>query len=599
MIHLNDSMETKPFLNRNQIFLGLILVAAFTLRIWGIDFGLPHIYHTDEWFEVKRALKLGSGVFDFERVSKGGYFYLLFFEYGIYYVALKLFGVIKSADDFLFKVFQDPTNIWLIGRITTAVIGTLNCLFVYILGKHVHSKTVGLFAALFLAIHLIHVQSSHYITVDVPLTCLITICFLIMCLNISESKFNKFHYCMLAIFVALAVMTKIPGAVILFPVLIFHYRNIKSESSKVSLKSYLFDKRFLYFSLVFLIVYISGNPGIIIKLKSTIYWAFSFFNLSDTASVAPEFPQPNPPESFIIYWLSILFPFKYMALNIFVWGGMVFSFKRMYLKHYLFLAFLIPYFFFLCSSKSIEHIYPRYILPLTPILSIYGGIFIDYLSEKSVKRPYIKIIILALIIAAIFPVIKDTIALDEDFTKLDTRTIAKVWVEENIPNDSIIIIQGSLYKASTLTVPLKIKADVVDQIMSEYISKNEKSGEKGRFYEILKKSLNTQKTYHLILTGNNQQLLGALNKGTINYIILRDKTKRLLMLETNREIFPELYGLTVWLDSDDFELIKIFEPTKKIVGPKLLIYKRSTKSSTLNEKSVFKNNQPKQPNKPK
>ena len=250
MIHFNGSITTKFFLNKHHFFLGLILVTAFILRIWGIDFGLPHIYHTDEWFEVKRALKLGSGVFDFERIAKGGYYYLLFFEYGIYFVALKLLGVIKSGDGFLFKFFQDPTNIWLIGRVTTAIIGTLNCYFLYLIGKHAYSKVVGLLAALFLAIHLIHVQSSHYITVDVPLTCLITICFLIMCLNSSRSTFTKFHYCILGIFVALAIMTKIPGAVILFPVLIFHYRNIKSESAKVNFKSYLFDKRFLYFSLV-------------------------------------------------------------------------------------------------------------------------------------------------------------------------------------------------------------------------------------------------------------------------------------------------------------------------------------------------------------
>jgi hypothetical protein len=63
------------FQHNHQIYLLLIILGAFALRIWGIDFGLPHIYHTDEWFEVKRALKLGVGVFDFERVAKGGYFY--------------------------------------------------------------------------------------------------------------------------------------------------------------------------------------------------------------------------------------------------------------------------------------------------------------------------------------------------------------------------------------------------------------------------------------------------------------------------------------------------------------------------------------------
>ena len=152
MIEIYNMKKTFEFITntaityRFQISLALILIVAFILRIWGINFGLPHIYHTDEWFEVKRALKLGAGVFDFDRVRKGGYFYLLFVEYGVYFVILKIFGVIKSSDAFLLKLFQDPTHIWLIGRVTTAIIGTFNVFILYLLGKHAFSKGVGLFA---------------------------------------------------------------------------------------------------------------------------------------------------------------------------------------------------------------------------------------------------------------------------------------------------------------------------------------------------------------------------------------------------------------------------------------------------------------------
>ena len=64
----------------------VIVLGAFGLRIWGIQFGLPYLFHNDEGFEVIRALQLGSGEFDFDRVSKGGYFYLLFIEFGFLFV---------------------------------------------------------------------------------------------------------------------------------------------------------------------------------------------------------------------------------------------------------------------------------------------------------------------------------------------------------------------------------------------------------------------------------------------------------------------------------------------------------------------------------
>jgi hypothetical protein len=553
------------------------LIVAFILRIWGINFGLPHIYHTDEWFEVKRALKLGAGVFEFERVKKGGYFYLLFMEYGVYFVILKIFGIIKSSDEFLFKIFQDPTPIWLIGRVTTAIIGTINVFILYLLGKRAFSKGVGIFAGFFLAIHFIHVQSSHYITVDVPLTCLLTICFLIMYCKVSDSNFNCLHYSLLGLFSALAIMTKIPGAVILLTVAIFHFKNIDRYSLLEKFKGYLLDKRIWYFAAVFTVVFLAGNPGIISKLPGIVSWLLSFFNFKDSLAPVPEFPQVDRPVSSIQYYLNIIFPMRMLILNLFIWGGIIVSFFRNYPKQYLFLSFLIPYFFFLSTSKNIEHIYPRYALPMVPILCIYGGVFLDYVIQKFGKFAYVRTIIVALLIICVFPVIKKTIAFDQGLTKPDTRTIAKIWVHQNISTDNIVIIEGSIVNTSPTTVPLKVKPDIIDIILSR-LTKNKNIEGKKKFFEIFKKSLKNEKTYKLILMYNKDQLRDALRSKIGDFIILRDKTKRALEIEENWIQFPQLSQLVSWTKSGDFELVKVFEPNKETRGPKLLVYKR--KNST-------------------
>ena len=72
------------FAEKNKQILLLILAVALVLRLWGIWFGLPYLYQVDEGHEVLRAMRLGMGSFDFNRNLKGGYFYLLFFEYAIY-----------------------------------------------------------------------------------------------------------------------------------------------------------------------------------------------------------------------------------------------------------------------------------------------------------------------------------------------------------------------------------------------------------------------------------------------------------------------------------------------------------------------------------
>ena len=158
----------------------IVIALAFSIRIWGIGFGLPEIYSTDEWFEVKRALKLGALSFDFDRVAKGWLYYLLFFEYGIYYGLLKIFGTVKNSGEFLFKILYDPTEIWLLGRVSSAIIGTINCYLIYKIGKTLKNRVAGIFGALFLVFNLIHVQSSHLISVDIPLVFFISIAILML-----------------------------------------------------------------------------------------------------------------------------------------------------------------------------------------------------------------------------------------------------------------------------------------------------------------------------------------------------------------------------------------------------------------------------------
>ena len=41
----------------------IVFVAAVVLRVWGINFGLPNLYHPDEWRIVARALSFGTGSF--------------------------------------------------------------------------------------------------------------------------------------------------------------------------------------------------------------------------------------------------------------------------------------------------------------------------------------------------------------------------------------------------------------------------------------------------------------------------------------------------------------------------------------------------------
>ena len=89
--------------------LGVILFVALLMRLWGGSFGLPHIYHSDEGFEVYRALRLGTGEMDVDRIAKGGYYLLLFAEYLVYFVWMFITRAVTGLEDFASSFVRDPS----------------------------------------------------------------------------------------------------------------------------------------------------------------------------------------------------------------------------------------------------------------------------------------------------------------------------------------------------------------------------------------------------------------------------------------------------------------------------------------------------------
>ena len=113
------------------------------------------------------------------------------------------------------------------GRMTTAIIGTFNVFLIFIIGKRIYSLKAGLLGAIFLTGSFLHAQNSHYVTVDIPMTCLITIT-LWYAIKIGETG-RPIYYGLGAFFASYAIMTKLPAVVIIIPLLIAHFYIIKNK----------------------------------------------------------------------------------------------------------------------------------------------------------------------------------------------------------------------------------------------------------------------------------------------------------------------------------------------------------------------------------
>lgn len=95
------------------------------------------------------------------------YIYLLAAVYGV------LFGGAPGGVPGAFA--EAPGLVYLVGRLVTAAFGAATVGVLYAVGRISHGPVVGGLAALLLAVDLLHVRDSHWVTPDVPLTCLVTV----------------------------------------------------------------------------------------------------------------------------------------------------------------------------------------------------------------------------------------------------------------------------------------------------------------------------------------------------------------------------------------------------------------------------------------
>ncbi len=155
-----------------RIAASLVAAGAIGLRLWGIDFGLPNLYHPDEWRIVARALSFGTGNFhpgSFELGTLG--MYACFLLYGAYAVIGLSVGQFSSVHDFAVSYFVDPTPFYLIARGLFFVCGLLSIYLVFLIGKRLAGRWAGLSAAALMAVFPVHVFRSHLAFPDTMMLC--------------------------------------------------------------------------------------------------------------------------------------------------------------------------------------------------------------------------------------------------------------------------------------------------------------------------------------------------------------------------------------------------------------------------------------------
>ncbi len=198
-----------------------ILGVAAVLRLWGIGHDLPFVYYGDEVHKMNLAMGFGTGDLNPHWFHKPAlYMYVLFVEFGAYFVGGHLLGAFPNADAFAVHYLQDKTAFALCGRLTSAACG-IGCVWVlYRLARRHYGRATALVAAGLLAVAYPHVRSSHFAKAD-QLAALFTLLGALYIFRIAETGRWR-DYLLAGLFLGLGTGTKYTPILLAVPLYVAH-----------------------------------------------------------------------------------------------------------------------------------------------------------------------------------------------------------------------------------------------------------------------------------------------------------------------------------------------------------------------------------------
>ncbi len=403
-------------------WLWLILAVAFLLRLVGLRFGLPDLYHADEPIVVNHAMAYGSGdlnphFFQIPPLVS----YVLFGLIGFYFLVGALLGYFSNMLAFADLFFSNPSSFYALGRFVLGTMaGTATVCAVYILGTRVASARIGLWAAAMLGVCFLHVRDSHYIYTDIPLTLALVVAVLTS-VRLYENGTMQ-NYLWAGALVGLCTAIKYNAALVAGAYCAAHLLR------GGRLRDQLFSVRVWAGAGACLVVFLILNPFAVLD--------FSFFCQSFSAqSKAQRF----------VGWMHVLSYSLFSGMGVMplvaAFAGMGLAAYQKNKRACILLGFLIPFYLGITLFGQ-EH--DRYALPLIPFLAVFLGIFADAVVTRYQGLP--RMLSLAFFLGLfLVPTLAKSVYSDWLFLQPDSRTLAKQWIEANVQAGSKIALDHTFY----------------------------------------------------------------------------------------------------------------------------------------------------------
>ncbi|MGC9349291.1 MAG: ArnT family glycosyltransferase [Anaerolineae bacterium] len=441
-----------------RIALVLILVAATLIRVWGLNYDLPGIYHPDEPDYIRisqRIFKTGDlnpHAFNYPSL----FFYLQALAYAPYYAVGRALGDFQHPED-----IAEPTSLIMgvtqtampstviMGRSVTVGVAVASVLLVTLIGKQLTGQPlVGLLAGTMLAISPTHVFHGRFITPDAIVTffAVLTTWFAVKVLQEDATR----HYLATGVALGLTAGSKYNGALIALVLITAHFLRHHKADGKHGLIVALKDPR----------IYVALALGGITFLLTTPFALLDFTTfIEDFTYEAQHYATGHTGQEgdtvrfYLTYLLRntgaicILALLAIVRIPVADWAPTKGRRLRISSTSTLFLA-IFPVVYFIFINRFVVR-NDRMLMPFLPFLFLLAAdqlgrwwTALSPLTESGRRHPWRLAALTALTLVMVLLPLSRTVSRTLRLVTVDSRETARVWINENLPAGARIAIEA-------------------------------------------------------------------------------------------------------------------------------------------------------------
>jgi 4-amino-4-deoxy-L-arabinose transferase-like glycosyltransferase len=418
-----------------SIALALIVLAGGLLRFYGLSWGAPyHHFHIDEHFVFLGAEEMRR---DFWAAGEASKFFM--------YSPLPMYVLIGLVEAFERVVrpleltnIPDGTAFMVMGRAISAAFGTATIPMVFLIGRRLAGRTAGLLAAGLLAVTVLHVRDSHFLSVDASLTFFCTLTW--YCALRMAAGGSLRSYVAAGVAFGAAVLSKYSAAFLAAVLFTAHLVAPRRFAWPGRALDWLrWTTRGAVPGLVGLVTFFALDPLVIAH-----YTKFR----QDVADLITE-PLTGLTQPLWGAHFSDIQPQLFWFTNLFWWGlgpaleiwglcGIVWLAVRARRLPISWVALAFPLAYWAAAGQSTLP-FMRYAMPMTPAIAVAAAVLsADLLARAATRRFAVAATSVVVLASALY-----TLAYMNVFRSPDARLEASAFLTGHLPQDAAILVEPS------------------------------------------------------------------------------------------------------------------------------------------------------------